>query len=178
MMIISSSSPISSDTRPFNVNSSATTAPTITTAIATANSMACPGAGLAPGAQVISQTSTLPTPMPSQADSSSVFLPPPAKKRRWGKHTTADSTRPRPPDAMEVDQAATHGAITGNSSSSPELESRSTASAAIGISATSSNGVKYIKSDPRKPSLACTFCRERKISCGRPPAANKDQTCK
>lgn len=34
------------------------------------------------------------------------------------------------------------------------------------------------KADSRKPSLACTFCRERKISCGRPPPGSTDDTCK
>ncbi|KAF8877450.1 hypothetical protein CPB84DRAFT_369512 [Gymnopilus junonius] len=33
---------------------------------------------------------------------------------------------------------------------------------------TGRGGEKNVK-EPRKPSLACTFCRERKISCGRPP---------
>ncbi|KAF9531256.1 hypothetical protein CPB83DRAFT_892094 [Crepidotus variabilis] len=31
--------------------------------------------------------------------------------------------------------------------------------------------------EPRRPSLACTFCRERKIACGRPPPDAADQTC-
>jgi len=29
----------------------------------------------------------------------------------------------------------------------------------------------------KKPSLACKFCRERKIACGRPPEDAEDQTC-
>ncbi|KAF8816076.1 hypothetical protein BYT27DRAFT_7185310 [Phlegmacium glaucopus] len=32
--------------------------------------------------------------------------------------------------------------------------------------------------EPRRPSLACTFCRERKIACGRPPDGSPDPTCK
>ena len=32
--------------------------------------------------------------------------------------------------------------------------------------------------EPRRPSLACTFCRERKIACGRPPTGSPDPTCK
>ncbi|KAF8184701.1 hypothetical protein BJ912DRAFT_974407 [Pholiota molesta] len=31
--------------------------------------------------------------------------------------------------------------------------------------------------EPKKPSLACTFCRERKIACGRPPEGSADPTC-
>jgi len=33
--------------------------------------------------------------------------------------------------------------------------------------------------EPKKPgSQACTFCRERKVPCGRPPSDAEDQTCK
>ncbi|KAF8954281.1 hypothetical protein BDZ97DRAFT_1677226 [Flammula alnicola] len=31
--------------------------------------------------------------------------------------------------------------------------------------------------EPKKPSLACTFCRERKVACGRPPEGSPDPTC-
>ncbi|KAH0836573.1 hypothetical protein J3R83DRAFT_8273 [Lanmaoa asiatica] len=31
--------------------------------------------------------------------------------------------------------------------------------------------------EQKKQALACLFCRERKIACGRPPAHNPDQTC-
>lgn len=31
--------------------------------------------------------------------------------------------------------------------------------------------------EQKKQALACLFCRERKIACGRPPANNPDQTC-
>ena len=35
------------------------------------------------------------------------------------------------------------------------------------------------KSNPdRKQTLACLFCRERKIACGRPPEGSPDDTCK
>ncbi|CAA7263435.1 unnamed protein product [Cyclocybe aegerita] len=37
-------------------------------------------------------------------------------------------------------------------------------------------GLRNVK-EPRKPSLACTFCRERKIACGRPPSNSLDPTC-
>jgi hypothetical protein len=30
----------------------------------------------------------------------------------------------------------------------------------------------------KKQALACLFCRERKIACGRPDPENVDQTCK
>ncbi|KAH7927858.1 hypothetical protein BV22DRAFT_989117, partial [Leucogyrophana mollusca] len=30
----------------------------------------------------------------------------------------------------------------------------------------------------KKQALACLFCRERKIACGRPSATSSDQTCK
>ena len=30
----------------------------------------------------------------------------------------------------------------------------------------------------KKQALACLFCRERKIACGRPDPENEDQTCK
>jgi hypothetical protein len=41
-------------------------------------------------------------------------------------------------------------------------------------------GTKHPKNvkEPRKPSLACLFCRERKIGCGRPPEGSEDMTCK
>lgn len=32
--------------------------------------------------------------------------------------------------------------------------------------------------EQKKQALACLFCRERKIACGRPPAHSPDQTCK
>ena len=32
--------------------------------------------------------------------------------------------------------------------------------------------------EPRRPSLACAFCRERKIACGQPPDGSEDITCK
>lgn len=32
--------------------------------------------------------------------------------------------------------------------------------------------------EQKKQALACLFCRERKIACGRPPANSPDQTCK
>ncbi|KAG2070165.1 hypothetical protein BDR04DRAFT_1054427 [Suillus decipiens] len=31
--------------------------------------------------------------------------------------------------------------------------------------------------EQKKQALACLFCRERKIACGRPPAHSPDQTC-
>jgi len=31
--------------------------------------------------------------------------------------------------------------------------------------------------EPKKPSLACLFCRQRKIACGRPAVGSKDHTC-
>ncbi|KAF8153386.1 hypothetical protein B0H34DRAFT_103627 [Crassisporium funariophilum] len=37
-------------------------------------------------------------------------------------------------------------------------------------------GARNVK-EPRRPSLACTFCRERKIACGRPPEGSSDLTC-
>ncbi|PPQ74488.1 hypothetical protein CVT24_000121 [Panaeolus cyanescens] len=40
-----------------------------------------------------------------------------------------------------------------------------------------SNTVTRNVKEPRRPSLACTFCRERKIACGRPPTDSEDQTC-
>jgi len=40
-----------------------------------------------------------------------------------------------------------------------------------------SGPVRNVK-EPRRPSLACTFCRERKIACGRPPGGSPDPTCK
>ncbi|KAF9558974.1 hypothetical protein CPC08DRAFT_638333 [Agrocybe pediades] len=41
----------------------------------------------------------------------------------------------------------------------------------------SSSSRKLVK-DLKKPvSLACIFCKERKIMCGRPPADAEDQTC-
>lgn len=30
---------------------------------------------------------------------------------------------------------------------------------------------------PKKPALACLFCRKRKIACGPPPPNSKDKTC-
>ena len=36
-----------------------------------------------------------------------------------------------------------------------------------------------IEDSPKKPlTLACFFCRKRKIACGSPPAGRKDRTCK
>ena len=32
--------------------------------------------------------------------------------------------------------------------------------------------------EPRRPSLACTFCRERKVACGRPLNGSPDPKCK
>jgi hypothetical protein len=33
-------------------------------------------------------------------------------------------------------------------------------------------------SAPKKPALACLFCRKRKIACGPPPPDHPDRTCK
>jgi hypothetical protein len=38
------------------------------------------------------------------------------------------------------------------------------------------NQVKKI--GPKKQTMACLFCRERKIGCTRPAEDNPDQTCK
>lgn len=42
---------------------------------------------------------------------------------------------------------------------------------------TKTTGKSRSVSEPRRPSLACTFCRERKIACGRPPTGSPDPTC-
>ncbi|KAH9949057.1 hypothetical protein B0H21DRAFT_688987 [Amylocystis lapponica] len=35
-----------------------------------------------------------------------------------------------------------------------------------------------IEDSPKKPlTLACFFCRKRKIACGSPPAGKRDRTC-
>jgi hypothetical protein len=39
-------------------------------------------------------------------------------------------------------------------------------------------GIIRNSKEPKKPSLACTFCRERKIACGRPAEGSIDPTCK
>ncbi|KAF8187433.1 hypothetical protein BJ912DRAFT_1059786 [Pholiota molesta] len=38
-------------------------------------------------------------------------------------------------------------------------------------------GIICNSKEPKKPSLACTFCRERKIACGRPAEGSIDPTC-
>lgn len=36
-----------------------------------------------------------------------------------------------------------------------------------------------VEDSPKKPlTLACFFCRKRKIACGSPPPGSKDRTCK
>ncbi|KAF5328374.1 hypothetical protein D9619_013249 [Psilocybe cf. subviscida] len=70
--------------------------------------------------------------------------------------------------------------LSQSSPSSPAVTSKS----ASGLSAVTieeappvTKHPKNVK-EPRKPSLACLFCRERKIGCGRPPEGSEDMTCK
>ncbi|KIL57414.1 hypothetical protein M378DRAFT_87984 [Amanita muscaria Koide BX008] len=42
----------------------------------------------------------------------------------------------------------------------------------------SSRNLGVLWSEPKKQNLACLFCRDRKIACGRPAEGSLDQTCK
>ena len=55
-----------------------------------------------------------------------------------------------------------------------DLNSESSQSVLIATPTSMKRNVK----EPRRPSLACNFCRERKIGCGRPPEDAQDRTCK
>lgn len=44
---------------------------------------------------------------------------------------------------------------------------------------TPSRSQQPVEDPPKKPlTLACLFCRKRKIACGSPPPGQKDRTCK
>ncbi|KAH9474528.1 hypothetical protein JR316_0012989 [Psilocybe cubensis] len=114
------------------------------------------------GTSHTSNLTATPAPLPN------LLIPdaPPPKKRRRSKQATGKMDSPLD-DTMEVDQSSNPatdlGGLLGNGQISPISNS--------------SGEIKYIKLDPRKGALACTFCRERKISCGRPPPGSPDQTC-
>lgn len=46
------------------------------------------------------------------------------------------------------------------------------------VECTQENSAQKSIKEAKKPSLACEFCKERKIACGRPPEGSEDPTCK
>ncbi|KDR66477.1 hypothetical protein GALMADRAFT_259275 [Galerina marginata CBS 339.88] len=92
----------------------------------------------------------------------SICPPSPLKKRKRSKHILPSTERPS-------------GASQGSAASAARDDGPSNA-ASKHTSTGSSSTAKSFK-EPRKTSLACIFCRERKISCGRPPLGSPDPTC-
>lgn len=92
--------------------------------------------------------------------------------------TDPDSPSP-PPDTPQTADGSPSPALTAlkfmpTMIAVPSAEE--TASLPETISPSVTGPIRNVK-EPRRPSLACTFCRERKIACGRPPPEAADQTC-
>ncbi|KAF9044981.1 hypothetical protein BJ165DRAFT_1611211 [Panaeolus papilionaceus] len=123
----------------------------------------------------------------------SIIIPPPSRR---GSGTGSSSTLPRGTSAAAVAAAAAVNDVTGaqnphlvyphppavfdfsmgSSKGGASSSSEMGVKAAVGGGALMSSAPRNVK-EPRRPSLACTFCRERKIACGRPPSDSEDQTC-
>ena len=89
------------------------------------------------------------------------------------------STKRRREVILTEDQCSSPTSIQSHSPS-PSFQGRvdlsSTSNA--GLLITTPTSMKRNVKEPRRPSLACNFCRERKIGCGRPPEEAPDRTCK
>ncbi|KIL66535.1 hypothetical protein M378DRAFT_367010 [Amanita muscaria Koide BX008] len=124
-------------------------------------------------------------------------LPPPSSASSKSSHRSSRSTasttnRPVKTEAREVSPSdllstpppkRASGSPVRGMSSSRSASSESRRSRTLSPSSRNQGVLKTIMmkrggSEPKKQNLACLFCRERKIACGRPTEGSLDQTCK
>ena len=90
------------------------------------------------------------------------------------------AVRPAMSTLISSRQGLEHEAA-GDSEANVKLESQQQPSSPTPFPGSSQSVLKLTttkKVAEKKQALACLFCRERKIACGRPDADNEDQTCK
>ena len=90
------------------------------------------------------------------------------------------AVRPAMSTLISSRQGLEHEAA-GDSEPNVKLESQQQPSSPTPFPGSSQSVLKLTttkKVAEKKQALACLFCRERKIACGRPDADNEDQTCK
>jgi hypothetical protein len=107
--------------------------------------------------------------------------PPPTETSAFGGtspqlYLPLPSSSPSPRQGLEHQSPSRTGS--GSGSASPSRQEDTDTAAYPGSSQTVLKMSTPKKVVEKKQALACLFCRERKIACGRPDPESDDQTCK